>query len=95
MYDRNGQIIVGNKAQKAITYTNFGASRNEMLNVAKKLAELINIPHDKVQERDKKDYWILKYPERAAEKVPADERKKLKRKFTGKEYRPKNLYIAA
>lgn len=86
MYDRNGQIIVGNKAQKAITYTNFGASRNEMLNVAKKLAELINIPHDKVQERDKKDYWILKYPERAAEKVPADERKKLKRKFTGKEY---------
>src|SRR5690606_17422408 len=57
MYDRNGNLIVGNIAKKAITYTNYGVSQEEMLQVAKRLALLIEVEPDKVQERDKKDYW--------------------------------------
>lgn len=86
MYDRNGRIIVDNKARKAITYTNFGADQEEMLKVAEKLAELIEVSHEKVQERDKKDFWIRKYPDRAAAKISLNEKKKFKLKLAGKEY---------
>lgn len=86
MFDRNGKMIVGNKAQKAITYTNHGATRSEMLAVAEKLAELIDVPYDRVQLRDKKEYWLLKYPDRAEEKVSPEERARLKQQFAGNEY---------
>lgn len=86
MYDRNGLVIVDNSARKAITYTNFGTSQEEMLRVAEKLAELIEVNHDKVQERDKKDFWIRKFPELAVEKVPLTQRQEIKSKLTGREY---------
>jgi penicillin-binding protein A len=70
MFDRNGKIIVDNTAQNAITYTKYqGTDQEEMLEVAERLAKLIEKDAKKVQERDKKDYWIMKNPERAKEKV--------------------------
>ena len=69
IYDRNGNIVVDNKPKNAITYTNYGASRKEMLEVAERLALLIDMDTSKVRERDKKDYWILMNPERAKAKV--------------------------
>lgn len=89
MFDRNGKIIVDNTPKNAITYTNFGASQEEMLDVAKRLAQLIDVKPDKVQERDKKDYWIIHNPERALEKVSEKERNALKEELETKEYNKK------
>lgn len=89
MYDRNGHVIVDNTPKNAITYTNFGASQSEMLEVAERLAQLIELKPDKVQERDKKDYWIIKNPDRAAEKVSEEEHEALKEELETKEYNSK------
>jgi penicillin-binding protein A len=65
MLDRNLKVIVDNKPLNAITYTFEGASQKEMLKVAENLAKIINQKTDKVRERDKKDFWIIKNPEKA------------------------------
>lgn len=54
MFDRNGQVIVDNTPQNAITFTNNGYKQDEMLEVAERLAKLIHKDTEKVQERDKK-----------------------------------------
>lgn len=70
MYDRNNKTIVDNTPIKAITYTRSqGTSTEEMLEVAERLARIIEKNTDKVRERDKKDYWIIKNPELAKEKI--------------------------
>lgn len=89
MFDRNGKVIVDNTPKNAITYTNFGASQEEMLEVAERLAKLIEMSPDKVQERDKKDHWIRLNPERAEKKVTEKEKKKLKEELETKEYNKK------
>ena len=87
MYDTNGKIVVDNVPDNAITYTNSGASQQEMLQVAERLSKLIDKDTKKVTERDKKDYWISKNPKRAEKKVPEKEREKLQKKYEdSKEY---------
>lgn len=86
MFDRTGKVIVDNIPENAITYTNTGAKQDDMLKVAKKLALLIEKDANKVTERDKKDYWIIENSKKADEKVPDEEREKLKGKYEGKEY---------
>ncbi|WP_066052451.1 peptidoglycan D,D-transpeptidase FtsI family protein [Robertmurraya korlensis] len=73
MYDRNGKIVVDNIAQNAITYTNWGASQEEMLTTAENLSKLITMDTKKVRDRDKKDYWILKNPSLVKEKISDSE----------------------
>lgn len=74
MYDRSGKVIVDNIPLNAITYTKYqGTSQEEMLEVAEKLATLIYKDPKKVQERDKKDFWIMKNPEKAKEKITKKE----------------------
>jgi penicillin-binding protein A len=80
MLDRNLQIIVDNEAKKAITYTNKGHSQLEKLEIARKLAKLIDKKTDRIRERDKKDYWMIKYPEKADKLITAEERKQIKQK---------------
>jgi penicillin-binding protein A len=85
MLDRNHKVIVDNKPLNAITYTNEGASQKEMLQVAAKLARIIDQKTDKVRERDKKDFWIIKNPEKAKNLITENEmilfeEKKLKNK---------------
>src|SRR4051794_16576740 len=86
MYDTYGNIIVDNVPENAITYTNNGASQQEMLKVAERLAKLIDKDDKKVTERDKKDYWISTNPKKAEEKVPEKERKALQEKYEADEY---------
>src|SRR3954451_3779691 len=63
MYDRNIQTIVDNTPSNAITYTKSqGTTNEEMLEVADRLAKIIEKETDSVRERDKKDFWILKNP---------------------------------
>lgn len=85
MFDRTGKVIVDNTPENAITYTNSGAKQDEMLEVAETLAGYIEKDASKVQERDKKDYWIIKNPKRADKKVTEKEIDKLKEKLEGKE----------
>jgi len=74
MFDRNMTTIVDNSASNAITYTRSqGTGNDEMLEVAERLAKLINKKTDEVRERDKQDYWILMNPDRAKEKITDDE----------------------
>lgn len=88
MYDRNGKIIVDNTPLNAITYTKKqNADPQEMLKIAEKLSKLINMntsnPYDPdylkktVHERDQKDFWLIKYPQKAQALVKKSELKKL------------------
>jgi penicillin-binding protein A len=89
MYDRNGQIIVDNIPLNAITYTKYqGTKQEEMLDVAEKLAKLIEKDASKVQERDKKDFWIMKNPDEANKKIT----KKEQALFEAKKLDDKDIY---
>ncbi|MEH7885712.1 penicillin-binding protein 2 [Bacillus sp. JJ1609] len=88
MIDRNLKVIVDNKPINAITYTNEGASQTDMLMVAKNLAKLINQKTDKIREREKKDFWIIKNPE-AAHKLITKKEMDL---FKDKKLKNKDLY---
>jgi cell division protein FtsI/penicillin-binding protein 2 len=66
MYDRTGKVIVGNTPLNAITYTRGNnTTAQEMLQTAEKLAKLIKMDITQVKERDRKDYWIVKYPDKS------------------------------
>ncbi|RHW41052.1 penicillin-binding protein 2 [Neobacillus notoginsengisoli] len=74
MYDRNGNVIVDNTPLNAITYTKYqNTTQQEMIEVAEKLAQLIEKDTKKVQVRDKKDFWIMKHPEEAKKKITKKE----------------------
>ncbi|MGE6753650.1 peptidoglycan D,D-transpeptidase FtsI family protein [Rossellomorea sp. NPDC071047] len=74
IYDRNGKLIVGNKPQRAITYTRTSdTSQEELRKVSKKLADMIEVNIESLTERDKKDFWIWMNPSEADKKVSASE----------------------
>ena len=78
MYDRNLKLMVDNQPLDAITYTRQqGTKSSEMLETAEKLAKLIDKETNKVTERDKKDFWIMKNPELAEAKITDKERKQV------------------
>lgn len=88
MLDRDYRVIVDNVPKRAITYTNLGASQKEMLETSEKLAQLIVKKTDKVTVRDKKDFWILKNPKLAEEKITDQE----KASFKAKKLKDSDLY---
>lgn len=74
IYDSTGKVVVENKPKYAITYTQYkGAKPEEMVKVAEKLSRIIEKDTDKITERDKKDFWIIKNPKRAEEKITKKE----------------------
>ncbi len=76
IYDKNGNVIVDNKALNAITYTRArGTKQEEVLEVAETLATLIEMKSDKVTERDLKDFWMLKNPDEAKALVKQEMKK--------------------
>ncbi|WP_044022743.1 peptidoglycan D,D-transpeptidase FtsI family protein [Bacillus sp. SG-1] len=78
IYDRVGNVIVDNTPMNAITYTRTQSTKTtEIIEVARKLAQLIDMETEAVTERDKKDYWMLINKEEAAEKVSEDEKAKI------------------
>ncbi|MEH7437434.1 penicillin-binding protein 2 [Neobacillus drentensis] len=87
MYDRNGKAIVDNSPLNAITYTkNQSTTQEEMLKTAEKLAKFIEMDTKKIPVRDKKDFWIMKYPEKAKALISKKEWDKYKqKKLTDKE----------
>ncbi|WP_155591568.1 peptidoglycan D,D-transpeptidase FtsI family protein [Lysinibacillus cavernae] len=81
MYDRYGRILVDNHPENAITYTKMQTTTSEeMLNIARKLAQLIEQPTKRVTLRDKQDFWILQNHDAAYEKVTQAEENKIRTK---------------
>lgn len=78
MIDRNGQVIVDNTPKNAIIYTNYGVSQKEMLEVAEKLALLIDFKVEKIPERDMKDFWLNSNKKRGEEKITEEDKEKYK-----------------
>ncbi|MGM9987137.1 MAG: peptidoglycan D,D-transpeptidase FtsI family protein [Bacillaceae bacterium] len=78
--DRNQKVVVDNEPINAITYTRLdGVSNEERFEIAYKLSKIIDKKTDKVTERDKKDYWILKNKKAADAKVTKEEMAKLQK----------------
>lgn len=78
IYDRYHRIVVDNTPLRTITYTRMSGSTNkDRLKVARQLAELIEMPTDKITDRDKKDFWILLNEDRAKKKITAKDKQQL------------------
>ena len=78
IFDRDGRILVDNEPKNAITYTKMtGTTADEMLDIAKKLANLIEQGTERITLGDKRDFWILNNKEAAANKTSAEERKEI------------------
>ncbi|MFD1363044.1 peptidoglycan D,D-transpeptidase FtsI family protein [Lentibacillus salinarum] len=78
MYDRNGDLIVGNDAEYSITYTpEKGTQAEDRLDVAEKLAEYISMDSDTyldgITERDRQEYWYLNNTEKAESLLSQEE----------------------
>ncbi|MEY9976116.1 peptidoglycan D,D-transpeptidase FtsI family protein [Lysinibacillus sp. RC79] len=79
MYDRYGRILVDNQPENAITYTKMSTTKTkDMLDIAEKLAQLIEQPTTRVTLRDKQDFWIIKNHDAAYAKVTEKEEKKIR-----------------
>ncbi|MGE8000609.1 peptidoglycan D,D-transpeptidase FtsI family protein [Lysinibacillus sp. NPDC093190] len=79
MYDRYGRILVDNQPENAITYTKMSTTTTkDMLDIAEKLAQLIEQPTNRVTLRDKQDFWIIKNHDAAYAKVTKKEEKKIR-----------------
>lgn len=78
--DRYGRILVDNEPENAITYTKMPTTKKaEMIEIAEQLAELIDMPTNRVAQRDKLDFWILRNPEAAQAKVSQKEIEQIKK----------------
>lgn len=75
IYDRNGNILVGNEAQHAITYTRgVNVSAESMAKTAATLAEMITMETGDLTERDLKDYWAATHEDALLERLSEDEK---------------------
>lgn len=74
IYDRDGNVIVGNSPQRTIMYTRGDdVSTDEMLEVAETLSGLIEMDTSDLKDRDKKDHWMRLYPDERKELVTDEE----------------------
>lgn len=94
IYDRYRNVIVDNIPMNAITYTRTQSTKpDEMLKVARKLAQLIKMNTEKITDRDRQDYWLLTHPEEAEKLVSKEEIKRLEdNKDLTKDEVNKNIY---
>ena len=84
MYDRNGKLIVDNKADKIIYYKKPSKiTTKKEIKIAYKLSKMIDLDYSKLTEKNLKKFWIVQHKEEAKEKITDKEWKKLeKRKIT-------------
>ncbi len=78
IFDSEGRVLVDNMPKNAITYTKMSTTTSkEMLDIAEKLAEIIDKDTNRVTIGDKRDFWILKNSDEAFDKVTAEERSEI------------------
>ncbi len=87
IYDRNGRIIVDNEAVKVIYYKKpNGITTKDEIAIAYKVADMITLDHNKLNEKELKKFWILNNQDAANEKITDDEWRLLEeRKLTNEE----------
>ncbi|MDX1770781.1 MAG: penicillin-binding protein, partial [Planococcaceae bacterium] len=74
IYDSVGRILVDNEPKNAITYTKMQTTKSsEMMEIAEKLATLIDKSIDDITLRDQQDFWIMNNTEDAYKKVSKKE----------------------
>lgn len=84
IYDRNGKVIVDNKAVKTIYYKKKNyITVEEEVEMAYKVSELIDVDYSKLNQYDLKYFWMINNPLSAKKKITDEEWKKLEeRKLT-------------
>lgn len=87
IYDRNYNIIVDNISVKTINYKkDKNISDKEELKLIDKVINHLDIDYSKLTDDMKKDFFIVKYPDKAKSKITKDEYKeKDERKITSKQ----------
>ena len=74
IYDRNGNIIVDNEAVKVIYYKKVtGVTTKEEINMAYKMAELIDLDYTKLSDKNLRRFWIKLNSDKAKEKITDEE----------------------
>ena len=74
IYDRNGNIIVDNEAVKVIYYKKVtGVTTEEEINMAYKMAELIDLDYTKLSDKNIRRFWIKLNSDKAKEKITDEE----------------------
>lgn len=75
IYDRNGNVLVGNQAQHSITYTRgTNDSASSMAETAVILADMLTVDTENLTERDKKDFWAANNREELLDRLTEDEK---------------------
>ena len=84
IYDRNGKLIVDNIPSKVIYYKKpSGITTKEEIKIAYKLAPMIELDFNKLNDYDYKVFWIKNHEDKAKEKITNEEWQKLEeRKLT-------------
>ena len=84
IYDRNYNIIVDNKSLKTITYQKpRNAKEEDMIASAIKISEHINVPFEKLSDRNKREYYCAAHKDICNSFITKKEREKVKqRKLT-------------
>ncbi|ADH99821.1 peptidoglycan D,D-transpeptidase FtsI family protein [Salisediminibacterium selenitireducens] len=77
VYDRHGNLLVGNEHIHTVTFTNRRTSAQEMLDVSLLLSDLIDVDTDHVfesrYEQERRDFWSVLYDEEFEDKLPLEE----------------------
>ena len=84
IYDRNGKLIVDNIPSKVIYYKKpSGITTKEEIKIAYKLAPMIELDFNKLNDYDYKVFWIKNHEDKAKDKITDEEWQKLEeRKLT-------------
>ncbi len=79
IYDRNGKVIVDNKAVKTIYYKkNQGVKHEDEVKIAYKVARYIDVDYSELTENMLREFWVISNPKKAKEKIKDKEWQKLK-----------------
>ncbi len=74
IYDRNGKIIVDNKANKVIYYQKpSNVTTKDEMEVAYKLANMISVDYSKLSDYNFKMFWLKNNKEKGKEKITDEE----------------------
>lgn len=77
IYDRYGNLLVGNDHVHTVTFTNRQTSSEDMLEISQGLSELIDVDVDDIfesrYEQERKDFWSVLYDEEFEELLPLEE----------------------
>lgn len=87
IYDRNGKLLVDNKAIKVIFYKKpTGITTKEEIETAYKVSEMITLDASKLNEKNLKKFWLKNHVEEAKAKITEEEWKQLEeRKITNED----------